>query len=461
MPYRKSRGRLLRKYIIHLVIPVGIALGVVGFITVFFSYRENQKTLVRLQHQKAITAAQSIERFVGEIESNVRWTQFTEFVEEPDVQNAVEFDFLKLLRLAPSISDVFLVDKNGIERARVSRFGLDLVENPRDFSLSQEFLSAQQGQMHYSDVYFRDQSEPYITISIPAPQKSATIVIVNLKFVWDVIKEASLSEVEYVYVVDADGRLISHPDISLVLQKSDFSSLIHVKRAVTDKFLYDVQFLREKAINWENRPILAGFALIKPLGWIVFAEHLYAEAMLPVRRFVVQMIIILLIGLFLSAGAAFLLARNMLQPIKSLHEGANQIGVGNLKMRIDVRTGDEIEELGERFNSMASKLESSYSDLESKVEQRTSELRIANQHKSEFLANMSHELRTPLNAILGYTALIIDGIYGEVPKAIAETLVRVQNSGKHLLDLINAVLDLSKIDAGKFDLAVSAFGTSP
>ena len=82
------------------------------------------------------------------------------------------------------------------------------------------------------------------------------------------------------------------------------------------------------------------------------------------------------------------------------------------------------------------------------IERKSHELEIASLHKSQFLANMSHELRTPLNAILGYTELIVDQIYGPVPAKIADVLERVEKSGRHLLGLINDVLDLSKIEAG-------------
>jgi signal transduction histidine kinase len=91
------------------------------------------------------------------------------------------------------------------------------------------------------------------------------------------------------------------------------------------------------------------------------------------------------------------------------------------------------------------------------IEDKGRELQIANKHKSEFLANMSHELRTPLNAILGYTELIIDNIYGEVPKKIQEVLERVEKNGRHLLNLINDVLDLSKIEAGRLTLSLNDY----
>ncbi len=91
------------------------------------------------------------------------------------------------------------------------------------------------------------------------------------------------------------------------------------------------------------------------------------------------------------------------------------------------------------------------------IEHKSREIEIANKHKSEFLANMSHELRTPLNAILGFSELIVDNIYGEVPEKIKEVLARVGKNGRHLLNLINDVLDLSKIEAGRLTLSLNDY----
>ena len=91
------------------------------------------------------------------------------------------------------------------------------------------------------------------------------------------------------------------------------------------------------------------------------------------------------------------------------------------------------------------------------LEQKSRELELASRHKSEFLANMSHELRTPLNAVLGYTELISDSIYGEVPEKIRDVVTRIDKSGRHLLGLINDVLDLSKIEAGQLTLSLGDY----
>jgi signal transduction histidine kinase len=95
--------------------------------------------------------------------------------------------------------------------------------------------------------------------------------------------------------------------------------------------------------------------------------------------------------------------------------------------------------------------------LFTEIDEKSRQLEIASQHKSQFLANMSHELRTPLNAILGYTELILDNIYGETPEKMREVLDRLQANGKHLLGLINDVLDLSKIEAGQLALDLADY----
>jgi signal transduction histidine kinase len=95
--------------------------------------------------------------------------------------------------------------------------------------------------------------------------------------------------------------------------------------------------------------------------------------------------------------------------------------------------------------------------LFNEIQDKSRQLAEASQHKSQFLANMSHELRTPLNAILGYTELLADGVYGDMPDKAMGVLKRLESNGKHLLGLINAVLDLSKIEAGQLVLDLSDY----
>jgi signal transduction histidine kinase len=138
-----------------------------------------------------------------------------------------------------------------------------------------------------------------------------------------------------------------------------------------------------------------------------------------------------------------------------LHQG-RAMGALLVRRRRPGAFSPEIVNLLQTFASQSS-LAIYNARLFSEIEQKSEQLAVASQHKSQFLANMSHELRTPLNAILGYTELMQDGLYGDLPAKTKEVLDRVQKNGKHLLGLINDVLDLSKIEAGQLVLSLEEY----
>jgi len=140
------------------------------------------------------------------------------------------------------------------------------------------------------------------------------------------------------------------------------------------------------------------------------------------------------------------ISRSVIDPVRILHDGLNRIAAGDFTQRIEVPNRDELGELAAHVNSTCEELEQLYRSLEE-----------ASRHKSQFLANMSHELRTPLNAILGFSELLLDGIYGDPPEKMRSAVVRIQRNGKHLLGLINDVLDLSKIEAGQLRLSLADY----
>jgi len=179
-----------------------------------------------------------------------------------------------------------------------------------------------------------------------------------------------------------------------------------------------------------------------------------------------------LIAIVAAGGLWLALTRLIVKPIVSIEDSAKKIAQGNLKQRVPVMTEDEIGDLAVEFNRMAESLENYYTTLEKKVEERTDELRVANEElfkkkqelelanmelleankmKSQFLANVSHELRTPLNSIIGFSELLQEKTFGELNERQLQYVEYVHSSGSHLLQLINNILDLSRIEAGRME----------
>jgi signal transduction histidine kinase len=146
--------------------------------------------------------------------------------------------------------------------------------------------------------------------------------------------------------------------------------------------------------------------------------------------------------------------------VREAHGFLTEIAKGNFQATIKVPNRDEFGDLADRMNQMSRELHSLYENQRVAAQ----ELQILNQRlteasnaKSEFLANMSHELRTPMNAILGFLEMVLDEVYGDVPPHLKEPLTDIQTNGKHLLRLINDVLDLSKIEAGRMELVLAEY----
>ena len=364
------RSRLFIKYVALFVTVVVLALVANGVFEIWFSYQENKASLIGIQHEEAVAAAGKIEQFISEIESQVGWT--TQLPWSDLTLEQRRFDALRLLRQVPAITELAQIDASGHEQLRVSRLTMDVVGSGIDDSNKPGFTEAVAHKVYFGPVYFRRESEPYMTLSLAGTRRDTGVSIaeVNLKLIWDVVSKIKVGERGHAFVVDANGRLIAHPDISLVLRNTDMSKLAQVRSARAGNGAEEVQ----QAEDIAGHRVLTASAPVNPLGWIVFVETPIEEAYAPLYASIRRTGFVLLGALALAFVAGMFLAGRMVVPIQALRAGAARIGSGDLTQRIKIKTGDEVEALANQFNDMAERLEESYADLEKKVEDRTVEL---------------------------------------------------------------------------------------
>jgi signal transduction histidine kinase/ActR/RegA family two-component response regulator len=475
------RRRLFRKYVLICAVLVGAALLASGLVQLWFTYRQTTSSQGQIAREQAATAAATIIQFFSQIEPQIQLVHQTLQAggSVSDEQRRTQYEILANQVLP--ITTLRYLDADGKEQVYVSRLARTRVGSGADVSGDPTVDEARRtGRTAYSPVEFRNASEPYLTMVVPerGAGTGATLAEVNLKFVGDVVTRLTTGQAGYAYVLDGQGRLIAHRDISLVLQNNDLSILPQVEAARARAVALPAGPVllgtdQEEAVvgrDVQGRRVLSAHQRIDPPGWLVFVDQPLSEAYAPVYASVVRSGMLLAGGLVLAVLASLELARRMVTPVRQLQAGAARIGGGDLDQRIDVHTGDELEALAVEFNEMAARLRESHATLESRVEERTRELgealaqleqksaqlEVADRAKSDFLSRMSHELRTPLNAIIGFAEIM--ELDPQTPATQQEWIGHVLKAGRHLLGLINEVLDIARIETGRLFLSPEPVG---
>jgi len=302
-----TRSRLFTKYDALLVAIVGITLLAGGIYEIFTHYREHRASLIRLQHEQATAAAAKISQFIEDIEGQLGWTTQTPWsAGAPDNRR---FDALRLLRQVPAISELVMVDAAGKERLRVSRVTMDVVDSGTDLSQDPKFTEAIAHKVYFGPVYFRKESEPYMTIALAGGRKDSGVSIaeINLKLIWDLVSEVKVGQHGRAYIVSGRGRLIAHPDMSLVLRDTDMSRLAQVKAAETDSDMMSDAL--DGGENIAGQEVLTAFAPIRPLRWTMFVERPADEAYAPLYAALQRLTLAILAASVLAALLTILMTR--------------------------------------------------------------------------------------------------------------------------------------------------------
>jgi Cache domain len=232
---------------------------------------------LQILHLQAVGAAYAISTFIREIES-----QLGLIAQLPWPAGIIDQRTFVSLRLMPAIRRLSLLDSAGKLHARSVEGGV-MPPFPddigTDYSQDPKFMVAVAKKVYYGPVYFRGETEPYMTPAVAGTRRDPLVGIaeISLKSIWDVMSRIKVGERGQVYVVDANGRLIAHPDISLVMRMTDMTRLAQVQAARSGGSYPGVEPLQETQ-DISGRSVLAAYAPVTPLGWLVFAELPVEEA---------------------------------------------------------------------------------------------------------------------------------------------------------------------------------------
>jgi two-component system, NtrC family, sensor kinase len=463
---------LSAKYIAVFALLVAVPVIGTSVYLLSSSYRDNKRALTRLQQEKAKSVAVAVEQY---------------FTDRTKRMKAIQGRYLSFTARGSSLqpllddhaTEAFYVDSTGRKTLASAGGGLTLVKG--NFSHDRSVKQAIAAGVYFGPVYApRLLSHPGAR-SMEVVVRETSVVVgspegihaagngvvgetLDLSVIQDLVRQTDLGTSGYVYAVDARGVPIAHPNSAAFTNRS--LTLPQVTRALASS-----QSGSTVGRNLSGQKVLSTWATVGPVGWKVFVEQPESAAFAPVRGRIWRTALLLAAFLAAGVGLSVLLARRLVRPVKQIRTAAARIGAGAYDERIELRRRDELGGLADELNRMAASLQASVQGLEQKVEERTRELQqvlaelsqkgrqleVASQHKSEFLANMSHELRTPLNAIIGFSQVLRQRLFGEINAKQEEYLDDILASGNHLLDLINDVLDLSKVEAGQVELEVATF----
>lgn len=358
-----------------LLLGFALVLGLFFLIQTFIFKASDQtlRTQIRsVQLEKAQNAAGEIQNFFTKIELDHLGIA-REFAKAPasdysPVLNIITFTlrqntfFEKISLLTPSGRELIKVDRFG--RKPEEALGFEIPTTPFDLAVA--------GQTGISKVFFSETtSVPQLNIFSPIISDEGTVVGIikgqlTLDRLWDLIAQVKLGKKGFAYVVDEEGRLIAHPDLSLVLKGPNLSSRKIILSLLSDSH----QVLKSENylyVNDKEIQVISNGVKIPKLGWVVLVEQPTSEAFSPLTSLRNLFYATFIGSLVLLVIISFLVSESFTRPIRELESATTLLQQGLLDTRVDIRSGDEIEELANSFNVMAAQLKGSIQELEKKI----------------------------------------------------------------------------------------------
>ncbi|MEH2559830.1 class 3 adenylate cyclase/methyl-accepting chemotaxis protein [Bradyrhizobium algeriense] len=360
------REGLFAKYVVALVGLVVFVLAINGAMEVWITYRGIKSSLNDGMSEKAEATAKRIQQSLSDLERQISWVtraSATKITEAATLEQHRE-DYAQLLRQVPQVSQLSFLNSQGREQLRHTRQTVTLGS---DADFSRRFTEAISRGTHFAPAYFRGE-RPLMSIALAHADGSTTVAEIDLDFLSEFLIDAQVGKVAFAYITDSKGDVLATssngPEVGKNLSALPQVAAVSKPGGVAPASGKDAR----------GNAVLTTSSLVPKLGWHVFFEQETAQALTPIRDQLVRIALLIALGLVVAIIAGTIMARRMLVPITALQAGARRLGAGDFGHRIEVKTSDELEELANQFNGMAGQLAETYSNLESKVKERTRDL---------------------------------------------------------------------------------------
>jgi len=464
--------RLLISFLLVALIPIGI----IGEYSIISSTKAlTNKSLEELEKNTNLEA-EKIENYLNNCRSDVLFLSKSPKVlkysetKHPFDRWDLEFSLLSL-SLDKNYHEVGYLDENTIIYVKNKKIPEE--RNTENINIP----DLKQGEVYVSDIFLKRNNgifeipyQPLILFAAP--------IYINEERKGYVYLEAYLTEfisdfessTPRVYFTDSSGNYIYHPD-PLKRWSAELDGKENLHKDYNN--LVDDILSGNSGASISGNEIVSYVPIkIEDKKWFLIMSSPKDIILESVRRFKLGFYIVVSTVLVSATAISYFLSKVITEPLVNLTKATEKIAEGDLRTKISETGSDELKILARSFNTMAEKLNESYSALEKKVEERTAELKLineklkasykelveANKTKSRFLANISHELKTPLNSIIGFTEVMLDDEnLNEEQRDYLQTILR---NSDNLLYMIEDLLTISRIEAGKSEMIFTDFKIS-
>lgn len=436
-----KKRRLEKKVILFFLICVFLCIGTTAYVAITISIRMlAASTFESLLFHAEKVASDVTREIVVELNSLRNFAKVQELL--PPTQEIARQRFFQFLMVHPYVNKMQLLDKAGVELFEF--YGPNKISSRRkDYSRDNRFVIATVNGTYISPVFTNESGTRAILLASRignSMQASSGVVTAEISLVHLLrLIEEQNSRYRIVYIVDNRGDIVAYPNYGWVLQRRNLAGIPTVREVISETLAKRAH--HHVYTSPEGLRVYGVQALVPYLGWGVIIEEPYAAVFRPIYRMVrwIGLTSFAISAVIVCVGIVFV--RRKIRPLRLLHESAEKIQNGNWDIVIKTKTGDEIEDLANAFNAMTTKLKEMYGGLESKIEERSSQLKEAQDRLifAERLATIGklasivgHELRNPL-------AIIKNSVYYLNMLEIG----KVSEEAKEQLDLIEKEIDAS------------------